>query len=168
MGGEISVESELGGGSRFTVALTLPLAAKTAAAQPQASHAQLSGKKILLCEDNEMNTEIAVNLLKSGGLQVLCASNGRRGVETFAASEPDEFAAILMDIRMPVMDGCQAASAIRALSRPDAQTVPIIAMSADAYESDVERSLAAGMNSHIAKPISAETVFAELAKYIGN
>ena len=164
MGGRIEVKSKLGSGSEFTVYLSFERA--DAAAEPQAAEPQadLSGKKVLLCEDNPINTEIARAVLEARGLEVVCAADGRRGLETFAASAPGTFDAVLMDIRMPVMKGYEAAARIRALNRPDARTVPIIAMTADAYEDDVKRCLDSGMNVHIAKPIDPPRLFAELAR----
>ena len=167
MGGTIGVKSELGRGAEFTVCLNFERA--DAAAAPVAEEAQdvvtLLGKKVLLCEDNPVNTEIARTLLEASGIEVTCAANGRQGVEIFAASAPGSFDAILMDIRMPVMKGYEAAESIRALTRPDAATVPIIAMSADAYDDDVRRCLASGMNGHIAKPIDTELLFKELSRF---
>ena len=166
MGGGIEVKSELDRGSEFTVRLSFD---HTEAARPKARECvrtdELSGKKVLLCEDNPINTEIARTLLESKGLSVVCAADGKAGLEAFGASGPGEFAAILMDIRMPIMKGYEAAQKIRALDRPDAGTVPIIAMTADAYEDDVKRCLDSGMNAHIAKPIDSEKLFEELSKY---
>ena len=165
MGGRIEVKSKLGSGSEFTVYLSFERA--DAAAEPQAAEPQadLSGKKVLLCEDNPINTEIARAVLEARGLEVVCAADGRRGLETFAASAPGTFDAVLMDIRMPVMKGYEAAARIRALNRPNALTVPIIAMTADAYEDDVKRCLDSGMNVHIAKPIDTELLFKELSRF---
>ena len=101
-------------------------------------------------------------MLENMGAAVVCAADGKQGVEAFAASAPNEFDAVLMDIRMPVMNGLKAAAAIRALDRPDARTTPIIAMSADAYDEDIKKCLAAGMNSHTSKPISPDQLFAVL------
>ena len=167
MGGTIEVSSELGKGSEFTVYIDferLDEAAAAAGDEAAAPLADVSGLRVLLCEDNEMNTEIARTMLEMHGASVTCASNGEEGVKTFAASEPGEFAVILMDIRMPVMDGYAATSTIRALKRPDARTVPIIAMSADAFEDDVKKSLESGMTAHVAKPIDPDKLFAVLGK----
>jgi CheY-like chemotaxis protein len=97
---------------------------------------------------------------------VTCAENGKEGVETFSASAEGEFDAILMDIHMPVLDGYRATGEIRALNRPDAASVPIIAMTADAYEEDISRCLAAGMNGHTTKPVDPDHLFAELGKFM--
>jgi len=105
-------------------------------------------------------------LLKKKGMDVVCAEDGQAGVNVFAESAENEYDAILMDIRMPVMDGIEATKAIRRLERPDAETVPIIAMTADAYEDDVKRCLDAGMNGHMAKPIDPDTLYRTLAEAV--
>jgi two-component system sensor histidine kinase/response regulator len=127
---------------------------------------ELAGKRLLLCEDNALNTEIACELLKSCGAAVDTAADGRIGLELFQRQAPGTYAAILMDMRMPVMNGVDATRAIRALNRPDSKTVPIIAMTANAFEEDVQAALDNGMNDHIAKPISLHVVMETLAKYI--
>lgn len=124
-----------------------------------------TGKKILLAEDNDLNWEIAEDLLLEDGFQVNRAENGQICVDMFSQSEIGEYDVILMDIRMPVMNGYEAAKAIRALDRPDAK-LPIIAMTADAFSDDVQRCLDNGMNAHIAKPIDMDKLVAQLEKYI--
>ncbi len=157
MSGEISVESQLGKGSKFTV--TLPLAAATAdeKAEPgePATHAMsdLSGRRILLAEDNELNMEISTEILTLHGAEVVQAYNGLEAVRLFQAAAPYSFDAILMDMQMPEMDGCEAARAIRRLDRPDAASVPIIAVTANAFAEDIAKTTEAGMNGHISKPI---------------
>lgn len=111
------------------------------------------GKKILLAEDNEMNMEIGWELLTMQGAQVEKAWDGQEAVEVFEASAPGEFDLILMDMQMPRMDGCQAARAIRALDRPDAAAIPIIAVTANAFAEDLAATMAAGMNAHVSKPL---------------
>ena len=113
-----------------------------------------------------MNMEIAISILSGAGLEAEQASNGKMGLEKFEASAPDYYDAILMDLRMPVMDGYKAAEKIRACDHPKAKTIPIIAMSADAYESDVKKCLEAGMNAHVSKPIHADRFLEKLSKYI--
>ncbi len=121
-----------------------------------------AGERVLLVEDNDINLEIAETLLESRNLRVESARNGREAVECFARAEPGRYLAILMDIQMPVMDGLSATRQIRALPREDAATVPIIAMSANAFDDDVEKSLEAGMNAHISKPIDIPSLFKTL------
>ena len=173
LGGTIDIESTLNVGTRITVVLPLAYVGPVTGdiledAQQKADslHPLLKGKKVLLCEDNLLNTEIATKLLASKGLFVAKAANGEEGIKKFAASSVGDFAAILMDLRMPIMDGYAATKAIRLLARPDAVTVPILALSADAYEEDVQRCEAAGMNGHIAKPIDPENLFAELERVL--
>ena len=159
------LKSLKGKGTQFTVCLPmelLPEQTGTASAKA-AAPCDFTGRKVLLCEDNELNIEIAEMLLTSWKLTVVCAKDGQEGVERFAASAPGEFAAVLMDIHMPVLDGYAATRQIRLLARPDASSVPIIAMTADAYAEDVQRCLAAGMNAHVAKPIDAAVLHQTLA-----
>ena len=167
MGARIEVKSELGKGSEFCVYFDFERLDEISAAGEEkaaATRPGIAGMKLLLCEDNEMNTEIAKTLLEMHGASVVCAPDGKQGLGIFAASAPGDFDAILMDIRMPVMDGYAATAAIRALKRPDAASIPIIAMSADAFEDDVKKSLEAGMTAHVAKPIDPDKLFAELAR----
>ena len=126
----------------------------------------LCGRRILLAEDNELNREIAVELLSMHGLLVDTAENGAEAVQCFEASAPGYYTAVLMDIQMPVMDGYQAAAAIRQLPRQDAKTLPIIALSANVFVTDVKSAQAAGMNDHIAKPIDIDGLIAILRQYI--
>jgi CheY-like chemotaxis protein len=126
----------------------------------------LAGHKVLLCEDNALNREIANALLKDKGLEVSNAENGRLGVDMFAGQPAGTFSAILMDVRMPVLDGLAATKEIRELGKADSKTIPIIAMTADAFADDIQKCLDAGMNDHIAKPVDPEVLFATLAKYM--
>ena len=163
MDGEIRVISELGQGS--TVTMTLPLQIVTEpettapsltsepTAQAEPSAFDLRGKKLLIAEDNEINMEIATEILAMHDVQVVQAWDGQQAVERFSASQPHEFDAILMDMQMPNMNGCQAAQAIRMLDREDATTIPIIAVTANAFPEDIAKTQAAGMNAHIVKPI---------------
>ena len=126
----------------------------------------LSGRRILMAEDVEQNAEILADLLELEDMEAEHAQNGQLAVQMFSDSEPGYYDCILMDVRMPVMDGLSATRAIRALDRPDAQTIPIIAMTANVFDEDVERSLQAGMNAHLSKPIEPERLYATMAKLI--
>lgn len=125
-----------------------------------------TGRRVLLVEDNALNTEVAMMLLESRGLMVETAENGLRAMEMFAKTEKGHYAAILMDIRMPVMDGLTAARNIRNLSNPDAGEIPIIAMTANAFDEDIEKSKAAGMNAHLEKPIDPNRLYQTLHHFI--
>ena len=124
-----------------------------------------AGRRILLVEDNEINMEIARTLLEFRNASVDGACNGQQAVEMFRSSPPNHYDAVFMDVRMPVMDGIAATQAIRGLNRADAATVPILAMTANAFAEDIEQSRKAGMNEHLAKPIEPETLYARLASY---
>ena len=119
---------------------------------------------MLLCEDNLLNREIVVTLLENRGVSVDCAENGAAGLRMFGGSPAGWYDAILMDIRMPVMDGCEAAQAMRALDRRDSGSIPIVALSADAFEESVQLAKAAGMNGYLAKPVIPEQLYRELSK----
>ena len=170
MGGSIEAESSLHKGTRFTVLLPVsPVCTEADMKDPgkeEASLQLLSGRRILLCEDNYMNTEIAVMLLKERGMTAETAENGREGLEKFAASDAGWFDAVLMDLRMPVMDGCETARRIRALVRPDAKDVPIVAMTADAFEESVRESREAGMDGYVTKPVDPRALYAALVAAI--
>ena len=169
LSGEVSVESELGKGSCFTV--TVPFAA----AQPEEKRKEpgqqeeeaydWNGCRILLAEDNEMNREIACELLVGLGAQVTAAVNGAEAVRLFAESAPYEYDVILMDMQMPELDGCSAASAIRALHRADAASILIIAVTANAFAEDVERTRRAGMNDHVPKPLDFDQLSRVMQKW---
>ena len=132
----------------------------------QAAAVDLSGRRILLAEDNELNWEIAYELLCDVGLEVEWAENGKICVEKFEASQPGWYDAILMDLRMPVMTGFEATAAIRKLDRADARAIPIIAVSADAFQDDIQRCLDCGMNAHTAKPLDPDKVLLLLDRYL--
>lgn len=127
---------------------------------------QFAGERILLVEDNELNLEVAASLLEMKGLTTESACNGLQALEKFCSTPVGYYDAVLMDIRMPVMDGLEAARNIRLFDKSDAQTIPIIAMTANAFDEDVEKSHAAGMNAHLAKPIDPEKLFAVLQEFI--
>jgi signal transduction histidine kinase/CheY-like chemotaxis protein/ABC-type amino acid transport substrate-binding protein len=172
MGGRVEAESEPGVGSVFRLYLDFErvdskYVTKTVHADKQRQMEikdMLRGRKILLVEDHPLNAEIAAKLLTNAGCQVVWAKNGAEGVKCFEESAQDSFDMILMDIRMPVMDGLHAAKAIRSLSRKDAALIPIIAMTANAYEDDVKLSLAAGMNGHLSKPLDPQLMYESMAK----
>jgi signal transduction histidine kinase/ActR/RegA family two-component response regulator len=168
MNGTIGVVSALNEGTTFTI--TLP--AKTTATpkvEPQIVGTPLlvlKGKRVLVCEDNDLNANILMVLLKDKGLLVERAPDGEKGLEMFIDSAPNHYQAILMDMRMPVMDGLTATKKIRELARSDAKSIPIIAMTANAYDSDVQNCLDAGMNSHLAKPVDPAKIYSTLAHYL--
>lgn len=169
MNGEIKVESTLGAGSTFTVVLPFAIA-KGASVREEHEKAPdmdaLKGKRILLVEDNLVNMELAVEMLSMNGLEVTQAWNGREAVELFSASEPFFYHAVLMDMQMPEMDGCEAARRIRAMNRPDAGSVPVIAVTANAFAEDIVSTTAAGMDVHISKPIDFKYLFQILEKFL--
>ena len=134
--------------------------------EPQKQLAELEGRKILMAEDMPVNAEIMIMVLSMRGMTVEHAPNGQDAVNAFANSPLNHFDAVLMDIRMPIMDGLKATEAIRALDRPDAKKVPIIAMTANAFDEDVQRSLQAGMNAHLSKPVEPEHLFKTLQELI--
>ena len=164
MGGAIGVESRLGEGTTFTVQLEFDL---NPAEPPAATDAQpltdISGMRVLVAEDNDLNLEIARCMLQDAGVKTAEARNGREAVEKFAASEEGAFDAILMDVMMPVMDGMQAARAIRALPRQDAADVPIIAMTANAFAEDQSRARDCGMTKYLTKPVDPAKLRAALS-----
>lgn len=163
--GTIQMESKENVGTTFTVTLPLqidpnPQIIKTIQTKPL----NLTNKKALLVEDNDINLEIATILLQDLGLDVSIARNGQEAVDQFKESKLNTFDYIFMDIMMPVKDGLQATREIRALPRNDAKSVHILAMSANAFESDIQECLKAGMDGHIAKPITMELLKEKLAK----
>ena len=172
--GTISLESEQGKGSRFTVRIgfridhtatkgrTLPEEADN-----ETDRDAIKGVKILLVEDNELNMEVAEYLLKEQGAILTKAWNGKEAVELFEQSKPGELDVILMDIMMPVMNGLEAARQIRSLNRPDADRIPILAMTANAFQDDVDRSLEAGMTGHITKPLDVKKMTRLIADLTG-
>ena len=168
--GQINVESKLGEGSTFTVTLSMETAEEQAAFHKQedalavSEALDLSGKRILLAEDNDVNMEIATELLLMHDMEVTQAWNGREAVTRFAESSPGYFDAILMDMQMPEMDGCEATRAIRAMNRPDAQSVPILAVTANAFAEDIAATTEAGMDAHISKPIDFAILYQTLSE----
>ena len=169
MGGSIAVESKKGAGSTFTVEIPMELAEQVIQSeQKQPLHRDLTGVHVLMAEDNDLNAELATIMLEDAGMTVTRASDGEEVVNLFKNHPRGTYDLILMDIMMPNMDGHQATKAIRALGieQSDAVTIPIIALSANAFIDDVQESLDSGMNDHISKPINMEVVTDTIAKYI--
>ena len=165
MGGTIEVKSEEGIGSTFIIRIPFKLAPAPDTGKKTAAQMDISGLNLLLVEDNELNAEIAKTLLSDEGANLTVAEDGLQAVRMFQEKPEGYFDAILMDIMMPVMDGLTATKTIRSLKRPDAETIPIIAMTANAFREDKEKCLAAGMNAHLAKPIKIENIKRILYEY---
>ena len=187
MNGTLVVDSKIGIGSTFTLTLTLPIAPTTASSQdpqplslasmppvtaspaptvPAKNRTQQKPFHIMVVEDVELNQEYVMCILEDEGYQVTIAENGARAVELFRSSPPGTYDLIFMDIRMPVMNGYQATEAIRKMSdRPDGSSIPIVAMSANAYIEDIEQSKASGMNDHLRKPIKAIEILSAVESY---
>jgi len=167
MGGRITVKSEQGKGSEFTISLRFPIGeAKTGQTPPAAKASAFTGKKLLVVEDNELNLEIASTLLKEAGFAVDTAENGKIAVEKVEAASADRYDLILMDIQMPEMDGYEATRRIRALPDAKKAALPIVAMTANAFEDDRKNALHAGMNGHIAKPLDIQKLFQVLSELL--
>ena len=177
LNGQIDVESEIGKGTKFTILIPfMPQASKldqddSGELNGEAAFAMLesmeySDKRVLLVEDNEINSEIALEILKTTGLQVDLAVDGKQAVKMLCGSEPNTYDMVFMDIRMPEMDGYEATRTIRSMERADLKELPIIAMTADAFAEDVQSAKAAGMNGHLAKPLDIEMIVEELRKWL--
>lgn len=170
MGGTIEVSSELGVGSEFVVIIDFKIANKEEVVDTDSeiSDCNLNGVKILLVEDNELNREIAYECLTEWGMIVEMAENGQVAVDMIEMNESDRYDAILMDVQMPVLDGYRATRKIRKLDNPVKASIPIIAMTANAFEEDRQTALAMGMNDHIAKPVVIEKLLGALQRVIYN
>ena len=178
MNGQISVKSEKGKGTAFTVTVTLPeseqkIPEETSSPSPREKKAELTdeisklvGRRVLLAEDIAVNAEIIIMLLSMKKMEVDHALNGRIAVEKFAEHDPGYYDAVLMDMRMPEMDGLEATKRIRAMEREDAKTVPIIALTANAFDKDVKKSMQAGLNAHLTKPVEPDMLFKMLEDLI--
>ena len=170
MGGTIQIQSKLGVGSTFTVTIPCRIATKEDAQPKRADDtvdsSALAGKHILLAEDNDLNAEIAIELLGEAGLQVDRAENGVACVDKIEQAAPGTYDLILMDIQMPIMDGYKATEKIRRLDDKAKANIPIVAMTANAFAEDRQRALDAGMNDHVAKPIDMNKLIPTLAKYM--
>ena len=165
MKGSIFVESKPGEGSAFTVELPFDVVKKTERQEGEQSLPalpQCTGRRFLLAEDNPLNREIAVEILEATGAQIDSAENGKEALDQILAASAGHYDLVLMDIQMPVMDGYEATKRLRASAHPDAKTLPVIAMTANALQEDVENALAVGMNGHIAKPIDIKVLYQTL------
>lgn len=171
MKGSISCKSEIGKGTEFSLHLDVKIlpkeqTQKSGSQENTENYPSIKGKKVLLVDDHPLNREIAQRLLEKQGLIIVTAEDGIDALEKFEFSKDGYFDAVLMDIRMPKMNGYEATKAIRALKRNDSAIIPIIAMTADAYDNDIKNSIDAGMNDHISKPIIPELVYKTLSKWI--
>ena len=179
MNGTITVDSEKGKGTTFSVTITFGESEKNSddndIGMPAlhdmsvltAKTADLIGRRVLLAEDVSINAEIIIMLLSMREMEVDLAENGQIAVDLFAAHEPGYYAAILMDMRMPVMGGLEATRCIRSMEKEDAKTIPIIALTANAFDEDVQRSIQAGLNAHLSKPVEPDVLYETLEKLIG-
>ncbi len=162
MKGHIEVESRIGNGSVFRITLPMQIdgvQSGQSVDEEQNGQGTIAGMRVLLVEDNEINCEIIEFMLKDAGAEVVTANDGKAAVDAFAASAPETFDCVLMDLMMPVMSGYEATRVIRAMDRADAKTVPIIALSANAFDEDVAMAKDAGMDEHLAKPVDMGKMF---------
>jgi len=169
MNGNVYVESELGKGSTFTVQIPFKPVSEVEEKQQKeknVGNVNLDGLRILVVEDYELNAEILMELLSMEGVQCDYAENGKIALERFEASEENTYDMILMDVKMPVMDGYEAARAIREGTHPRAKTIPIVALTANAFKEDIQRALDAGMNEHIAKPVRVDRIKAAVSRLV--
>ena len=167
MDGTVTVESKKGVGTIFTVTLLFEglKEQECKKIEEEDQNVDLSGMRVLLAEDNELNMEIAETFLTDAGVQVTKAYNGKEEVERYLEQPAGTFDAILTDLMMPIMDGCEAARAIRSSGRADAESIPIIALTANAFWEDAERVKREGMNEHLPKPLDVGKMLSVLAKY---
>jgi len=173
MNGQIDVESEQGKGTTFTLTITFNKSDKNCLDDKtddinasKSAENLLKGKKVLIAEDVAINAEILISILESKGIEADVAENGRVATELFLSKEPGYYFAIFMDMRMPEVDGLEATRLIRGSDHPDASSIPIIALTANAFDEDVQKSHDAGLNDHLSKPIEPELIFKTLEKYI--
>lgn len=174
MNAKIQVESEPGKGTTFTIYIDFELVSETEVKESKMNQESseksmnylINGKHILLCEDHPLNAEITTRLIKRAGGEIDWAKDGAEGIRMFEESTDNYYDIILMDIRMPNMDGIEATKRIRLMQRTEAKTIPIIAMSANAYKEDIEKSLAAGMNAHLPKPVEPQNMFQTIIQFI--
>ena len=168
MGGTIKVESKVGEGTQYTIMLPFKIDPDPHVEQRKIENISLKGVKALLVEDNDLNLEISKFHLEQEDIEVFTAVNGQQAVEMFGKSEVGFFDIILMDIMMPMMDGLEATRRIRSMKRADACAIPIIAMSANAFEEDIQLSLEAGLNEHLIKPLDGKKVTDTMKKFLAN
>jgi len=166
MGGTIEVQSNPGKGTVFTVRLQLQETEPPQQGAAPGEPPRFCGRRALVCEDNPLNLEIIRSILEHSGFAVTAAENGRLGLQAFEASQPGSIDLVLLDLRMPVMGGMEAARALRALPRSDAASVPIIAVSADAFPENIQECLDAGMDAHVAKPVDVTELMNTIAKLL--
>ncbi|MCI8886587.1 MAG: response regulator [Hungatella sp.] len=165
MGSNIRLDSELGEGSTFSFTISLKIG-ESMEIQEQQEEISFEGCHILVVEDNELNAEIAQSLLEERNFEVDCVYDGAQAVERIKNTEPGTYDVILMDIMMPVMDGLEATRTIRAMEREDCHTIPIVAMSANAFDDDLKKSVECGMNGHLSKPVEVDKLYQTLGKII--
>ena len=168
MHGTIQVESKVNEGTKYTIMLPFKIDPNPQKKKTEVKYISLKGKRALLVEDNDLNLEITKFHLEQEKMLVDCAVNGAEAVEKFTASKIGYYDIILMDIMMPIMNGLDATKTIREMNRADALAIPIIAMSANAFEKDIEESLAAGMNEYLTKPVDGKKITDTLKKYLAN
>ena len=166
MNGKITCESQEDKGTTFVINFRWPYCYKDQVEKITTDYSILDGKHILLVENNAMSAEVAKQILESQGMSMDLAVNGKDGVEIFTHAMPHTYDAILMDIRMPLMDGIEATQIIRQSTHPESDIIPIIAMTADAFDEDRQRTRDAGMNAHITKPINPQELFTTLTNYL--
>ncbi len=165
MGSDIELESEIGEGSTFSFEIALPVVSLSESRE-QMEEVSFEGCRVLVVEDNELNSEIARNILEEAGFRVDCVFDGKEAVEQIKNTPPGTYDVVLMDIMMPVMDGLEATRAIRAMNREDSRTLPIIAMSANAFDDDLKKSVECGMNGHLSKPVEVDKLYRTLAEVV--
>ncbi len=162
MGSNILLDSELGEGSTFSFVIPLELG-ENMEEEVHEEEISFEGYRILVVEDNELNAEIALTLLEERGFAVDCVYDGSEAVERIRTTDPGTYDVILMDIMMPVMDGLEATRTIRGMEREDCRSIPIVAMSANAFDDDLRKSVECGMNGHLSKPVEVDKLYRTLA-----
>lgn len=169
MGGDIELETELGKGSEFSFTIRVPAmlhAEEEGAAEPIALHKDLSGKRIMIVDDIDINREVVAEMLADSGLTIETATNGKEALDAFLSSPPNWYDLILMDMQMPVMDGCAATQEIRDSGRPDASSIHIAAMTANVMREDVDHAFACGMDGYLSKPIDMEEMYQRMEEWL--